>query len=129
MSGNTVWPQAFEKLTKIDHIWNFSLSTQNVNVARFARNVERDFSVIFKHFEAILNLHFFPHIQISILNFLREKSLVLLWSGRIVGMTDVRDFGTCTRVLSSEILVHLLEYSNYCTKYTFTTFALEIGDT
>ena len=33
LSGNTVWPQAiFDKM-----------STQNVNVARFARNVEWDF--------------------------------------------------------------------------------------
>ena len=47
MSGNTVWPQAsgFQKLAKMD-FWRFfyeHLSTQNVNVARFARNVECDF--------------------------------------------------------------------------------------
>ena len=35
----------FKKLAKIDHFWHFNelLSTQNVNVARFARNVECDF--------------------------------------------------------------------------------------
>ena len=47
ISGNTVWPQAlgFLKLAKIDNfgIFNELLSTQNVNVARFARNVECDF--------------------------------------------------------------------------------------
>ena len=47
LSGNTFWPQAsgFQKLAKLDHfgIFNQLLSTQNVNVARFARNVEWDF--------------------------------------------------------------------------------------
>ena len=47
LSGNTVWPQAsgFQKLAKIDHFGHFKqlLSTQNVNVARFARSVECDF--------------------------------------------------------------------------------------
>ena len=44
LSGNTVWPQAsgFQKLAKLT-IFNELLSTQNVNVARFARNVEWDF--------------------------------------------------------------------------------------
>ena len=42
LSGNTVWPQAsgFQKLAKMDHFWAFII---NVNVARFARNVEWDF--------------------------------------------------------------------------------------
>ena len=45
LSGNTDWPQAigFQKLAKLDHFLAFLnelLSTQNVNVARFARNVE-----------------------------------------------------------------------------------------
>ena len=47
MSGNTVWPQAsgFQKLPKlaIFGIFDELLSTQNVNVARFARNIECDF--------------------------------------------------------------------------------------
>ena len=47
LSGNTVWPQAsgFQKLAKIDYfgIFNELLSTQTVNVASFARNVEWDF--------------------------------------------------------------------------------------
>ena len=48
LPGNTVWPQAsgFQKLAKIDIFWHFLLpllSTQNVNVARSARNVECDF--------------------------------------------------------------------------------------
>ena len=47
LSGNTVWPQAsgFQKLAKLTifGIFNELLSTQNVNVARFARNVEWDF--------------------------------------------------------------------------------------
>ena len=47
LSGNTVWPQAlgFQKLAKLSifGIFNLLLSTQNVNVARFARNVEWDF--------------------------------------------------------------------------------------
>ena len=47
ISGNTVWHQAlcFQKLAKLDHFWHFvmNLSTRNVNVARFARNVEWDF--------------------------------------------------------------------------------------
>ena len=44
MSGNTVWPQAlgFQNFTKNYHFWYF-LSIQNVNIARFARNVEWDF--------------------------------------------------------------------------------------
>ena len=47
LSGNTVWPQASgsQKLANLDHfgIFNYFLSTQNVNVARLARNVEWDF--------------------------------------------------------------------------------------
>ena len=44
MSGNTVWPQAsgFQKLAKMDH-FELTFVPQNVNVARFARNVEWDF--------------------------------------------------------------------------------------
>ena len=54
LSGSTVWPQAlgFQKLAKIERFGTFYelLSTQNVNIARFARNVEWDFfCVIFKH--------------------------------------------------------------------------------
>ena len=44
LSGNTVWAQAsdFQKLAKwaIFGIFDSLLSTQNVNVAHFARNVE-----------------------------------------------------------------------------------------
>ena len=51
LSGNTVWPQAtgFQNIAKIDHIWHFNeiLSTQNVNVDRFARNVKWDFFLRF----------------------------------------------------------------------------------
>ena len=47
LSGKTVWLQTsgFQKLAKINHfsIFNELLSTQIVNVARFARNVECDF--------------------------------------------------------------------------------------
>ena len=47
MSGNTFWPQAsgFQKLSKLAFfgIFNELLSSQNVNVARFARNIECDF--------------------------------------------------------------------------------------
>ena len=47
LSGNTIWPQAlgFQKLAKLTifGIFNELLSTQNVNVARFARNVECNF--------------------------------------------------------------------------------------
>ena len=47
LSGNTIWPQAlgFQKLAKLTvfAILNELLSIQNVNVARFARNVECDF--------------------------------------------------------------------------------------
>ena len=45
LSGNTVWPQAsgFQKLAKMNDFWHFQLMfTQNVNVARLARNVEWD---------------------------------------------------------------------------------------
>ena len=46
LSGNTVWLQSsgFQKLAKlaIFGIFNELLSTQNGNVARFARNVEWD---------------------------------------------------------------------------------------
>ena len=57
LSGNTVWPQAsvFQKLAKIDHCWHF-LSKQDVNVARFARNVEWDF---FFDFETTWTNHIF----------------------------------------------------------------------
>ena len=44
LSGNTVWPQAtgFQKLAKLTifGIFDELLSTQTVNIARFARNVE-----------------------------------------------------------------------------------------
>ena len=48
LSGNSVWLQAlgFQKFAKLDHFWHFFnelLSTQNVNVARFALNVEWNF--------------------------------------------------------------------------------------
>ena len=44
LSGNTVWPQASgsQKLA-ISDIFNEMLSTQNVNIARFARHVQCDF--------------------------------------------------------------------------------------
>ena len=46
LSGNTFWPQAsgFQKLSKLAFfgIYNELLSTQNINVARFARNVVWD---------------------------------------------------------------------------------------
>ena len=44
LSGNIVSPQAlgFQKLAKIDDFWHFWL-TQNVNISRFAPNVECDF--------------------------------------------------------------------------------------
>ena len=46
LSGNTVWPQSsdFQKHAKLTifGIFNELLSTQNVNIARFARNVEWD---------------------------------------------------------------------------------------
>ena len=44
LSGNTVWPQAsvFKNLSNFWHFYEL-LSTQNVNVARFARIVECDF--------------------------------------------------------------------------------------
>ena len=50
LSGNSVWPQALgfqksPKLTILD-IFDELLSTQNVNLIR---NVEWDFSAIFKH--------------------------------------------------------------------------------
>ena len=47
LSGSTVWPQAsfFKNSPKLTNfsIFNEVLFTQNVNVARFARNVEWDF--------------------------------------------------------------------------------------
>ena len=47
LSSNTVWLQAlrFQKLAKLSifGIFNELLSTQNVNVARFARIIEWDF--------------------------------------------------------------------------------------
>ena len=48
MSGNAVWPQAFghQKLAKMCHFWSTFIHS-NVKVARFARNVEWDFSVNF----------------------------------------------------------------------------------
>ena len=56
LSGNTVWPQAsgFQKLVNLTifGIFNELLSTQNVNVARFARNIEYDF---FSDFQTLTN--------------------------------------------------------------------------
>ena len=53
LSGNTVCPQAtgFQKLAKLTifGIFNELLSPQNVNVARFARLVNKTFSGILKH--------------------------------------------------------------------------------
>ena len=58
LSGNTVWPQTsgFKKLTKLTifGISNERLSTQNVNVARFARNVEWDFFCDFQTLYVLL---------------------------------------------------------------------------
>ena len=53
LSGNTVWPQVsdFQKLAKSTiffGIFNELFSTQNVTVARFARNLEWDFSCDFQ---------------------------------------------------------------------------------
>ena len=52
LSGNTVLPQAtvFQKLAKLAIIGIFDefLSTQNVNVARFAHNFKWDFSCDFQ---------------------------------------------------------------------------------
>ena len=44
LSGDTAWTQAsgFQKLAKVT-IFNELLSTQNVNVARFARNMSKTF--------------------------------------------------------------------------------------
>ena len=59
LSGNTVWPQVsgFQKLAKLTIycLSNKLLSTQNVNVARFARNVEWDF---FCDFQTQWSYHF-----------------------------------------------------------------------
>ena len=64
MSGNTFWLQAsgFPKLAKVDLFWhkNELLFTQNVNVARFARNVECDFSCDFHTAWYYVFLYFFP---------------------------------------------------------------------
>ena len=61
LSGSTVWPQAlgFPKLAKIERFGTFYelLSTQNVNIARFARNVECDY-----FYKNIHNLCNFPLI-------------------------------------------------------------------
>ena len=48
--GNTVWPQAsgFQKVAKLT-IFGIFNEAQNANEARFARNVEWYFFVIFKH--------------------------------------------------------------------------------
>ena len=55
LSGNTVWPQAsnFKNSPKLNifGIFNTLWATQNINVARFARNIEWHFFVIFKHRE------------------------------------------------------------------------------
>ena len=57
LSGNTVWPLV-SSFSKTRQNWPFFgilkelLSTQNVNVARFARNVKCDFFVIFTHCES-----------------------------------------------------------------------------
>ena len=50
LSGNTVWTQAsgIQSLVNFFGIFNELLSTQNAYLARFARNIEWDFSVIFK---------------------------------------------------------------------------------
>ena len=59
-SGNTVWPQAsgFQKLAKINDL-AFLMNLKNVSFARFDRNVEWDFYVIFKHCDrsCIKNVH------------------------------------------------------------------------
>ena len=49
LSGNTVWPQASgsQKLAIFD-IFNEMLSTQNVNIARFDRNIKWDFFLNFQ---------------------------------------------------------------------------------
>ena len=49
-SDNTVWPQDFQKLAKMNHFWHFWLTFvhSNVNVTRFACNVEWD---LFRDFQ------------------------------------------------------------------------------
>ena len=50
-----VWSQVsgFQKLAKMDHFFNELFSTQNVNVARFARNVECDFFCNFQNYTGL----------------------------------------------------------------------------
>ena len=52
LSGNTVWLQVsgFQKLTKMDHYWHFSLTFIHSKFERnFARNFEWDFFLIFSN--------------------------------------------------------------------------------
>ena len=87
LSGNTVWPQAsgFQKLAKMNGpflAFLINLSTQNVNVARFARNVEWDF---FCDFQTPCSVYLFRLLQQSYrfqLSFFVLNSIVLqlfLW--------------------------------------------------
>ena len=45
MPNHSAQASGFQKIAKIDHFWHFYelLAIQNVNEARFARNVKRDF--------------------------------------------------------------------------------------
>ncbi len=68
LSGNSVWPQAlgFQKLAKLEHFWHFFnelLSTQKVNVARFARNVEWDYFCDFQTLWLLSHETFLSHFQ------------------------------------------------------------------
>ena len=66
MSGNTVWPQAifFSKTEKLT-----ILSTQNVNIACFARNIECDFFCAFSN--TVMN--FVPKINIANWRYLSQE--------------------------------------------------------
>ena len=89
LSGNTVWSQApFSKNRQIDFFFGISnelLSTQNVNVARFARNVEWNFLCDFQTPWSFLHtyslFHFFPGraypFRVSVLTDENEVNIIL----------------------------------------------------
>ena len=76
LSGNTVW------LVKLDHFWHFNelLSTQNVNVAPVARNVEWDFFCDFQTLCNKIEHYLYP-------NKTEPCNKVIIWDRKISNLT------------------------------------------
>ena len=73
----------------ISGIFDEFLSTQNVNVARFARNVEWDFSAIFKHREPLCFVFLWCLDFFRLLTLICFAVFLILWHWAIVDFESI----------------------------------------